>query len=108
LLPFPDPVKPVSELSVIIPLVTLRLTSTDSLSESATEILLPLLALKMRGVFSVVVSWPISVAMSTLQLAIFPGLVALEALLFNGFASTAYNFQVPLGVFLLKTERVEP
>jgi hypothetical protein len=108
LLPFPDPVKPVSELSVRVPLETLRLTSTDSLSESATEILLPLLAEKMRGVFSVVVSLPISVEMSTLQLAIFPGLVALEALLFSWLASTAYNFQMPLGFFLLKTERVEP
>ena len=46
--------------------------------------------------------------MSTLQLAIFPGVVALEALLLYWLASTAYNFQVPLGLVLLKTERVEP
>ena len=108
MLPFPNPVTPVSELSVRVPLVTLRLTSTDSLSESDTEILLPLLVEKMRGVFSVVVSLPISVAMSTLQLAIVPGVVALEALLFSWLASTAYKFQVPLGLVLLKTERVEP
>jgi hypothetical protein len=108
LLPFPDPVKPVSELSVRVPLVTLRLTSTDSLSESDTEIILPLLALKMRGVFSVVVSVPISVVTLRLQLAIFPGVVAPDARLVYWFASTANNFQVPLGLVLLKIERFEP